>query len=70
MPKDQAERIKANPAIVVENAKTLRVSYLQFDVHGASGQKFFTDKRVRQARRACHRPRVASPRTWSARPRS
>ena len=49
VPKDQAERIKANPAIVVENAKTLRVSYLQFDVNGVSGQKFFTDKRVRQA---------------------
>jgi len=49
VPKDQAERIKANPAIVVENAKTLRVSYLQFDVHGASGQKLFADKRVRQA---------------------
>ena len=49
VPKDQAERIKANPAIVVENAKTLRVAYLAFDVQGASGQKFFTDKRVRQA---------------------
>jgi peptide/nickel transport system substrate-binding protein len=49
VPKDQAERIQANPAITVENAKTLRVSYLQFDAHGVSGQKFFTDKRVRQA---------------------
>jgi len=49
VPKDQAERIKANPAVVVENAKTLRVSYLEFDVNGVSGQKFFTDKRVRQA---------------------
>jgi peptide/nickel transport system substrate-binding protein len=49
VPKDQAERIKANPAIVVENAKTLRIAYLAFDVQGASGQKFFTDKRVRQA---------------------
>jgi peptide/nickel transport system substrate-binding protein len=49
VPKDQAERIKANPAVVVENAKTLRVSYLAFDATGASGQKFFTDKRVRQA---------------------
>ncbi len=49
VPKDQAERIKANPAITVENAKTLRVSYLQFDVQGVSGQKFFADKRVRQA---------------------
>jgi peptide/nickel transport system substrate-binding protein len=49
VPKDLAERLKANPALVVENAKTLRVSYLQFDAHGVSGQKFFTDKRVRQA---------------------
>jgi peptide/nickel transport system substrate-binding protein len=49
VPKDQAERIKANPAVVVENAKTLRVSYLQFDIQGVSGQKFFADKRVRQA---------------------
>ncbi|HET7155933.1 MAG TPA: ABC transporter substrate-binding protein [Hyphomicrobiaceae bacterium] len=49
VPKDQAERLQANPALVVENAKTLRVSYLQFDAHGVSGQKFFTDKRVRQA---------------------
>jgi peptide/nickel transport system substrate-binding protein len=49
VPKDQAERIQANPAVVVENAKTLRVSYLQFDAHGVSGQKLFTDKRVRVA---------------------
>jgi peptide/nickel transport system substrate-binding protein len=49
VPKDQAERIKPNPSVVVENAKTLRVSYLAFDVNGQSGQKFFTDKRVRQA---------------------
>ena len=49
VPKDQAERIQANPAIVVANAKTLRVAYLQFDATGVSGQKFFTDKRVRQA---------------------
>jgi peptide/nickel transport system substrate-binding protein len=49
VPKDQAERITANPSLVVENAKTLRVAYLQFDAHGISGQKFFTDKRVREA---------------------
>jgi peptide/nickel transport system substrate-binding protein len=49
VPKDQAERLQANPALVVENAKTLRVSYMQFDAHGISGQKFFTDKRVREA---------------------
>jgi peptide/nickel transport system substrate-binding protein len=49
VPKDQAERINANPNVAVENAKTLRVSYLQFDIHGVSGQKFFADKRVREA---------------------
>jgi peptide/nickel transport system substrate-binding protein len=49
VPKDQAERLTANPALVVQNAKTLRVSYLQMDVHGVSGQKFFSDKRIRQA---------------------
>jgi peptide/nickel transport system substrate-binding protein len=49
VPKDQAERLKANPALVVENAKTLRIAYLAFDVQGTSGQKFFADKRVRQA---------------------
>lgn len=49
VPKDQAERLRANPRIVVKNAKTLRVSYLQFDAHGVSGQKFFTDRRVRRA---------------------
>ena len=49
VPKDQAERLKANPALVIDNAKTLRFAYLQFDVRGTSGTKFFTDKRVRQA---------------------
>ena len=49
VPKDQAERLRTNPALVIENAKTLRVSYLQFDALGQSGQKFFADKRIRQA---------------------
>jgi peptide/nickel transport system substrate-binding protein len=49
VPKDQADRLKANPAIVVENAKTLRVAYLAMDVKGTSGAKFFGDRRVRQA---------------------
>ncbi|MEZ5908665.1 MAG: ABC transporter substrate-binding protein [Hyphomicrobiaceae bacterium] len=49
VPKEQAERMKANPRLTVENAKTLRVSYLQFDVKGVSPQKFFMDKRIRQA---------------------
>lgn len=49
MPKDVAERMSAAPNLKVETAKTLRIGYLQFDVTGQSGQKFFTDKRVRQA---------------------
>ncbi len=49
VPKDQSERLKENPAVTVENAKTMRVSYMAFDVDGSSGQKFFTDKRVRMA---------------------
>lgn len=49
VPKDQAERVKGAPNLVVENAKTLRISYLTFDARGVSGQKFFADKRVRQA---------------------
>jgi peptide/nickel transport system substrate-binding protein len=49
LPKDQADRMKSTPNLVVENAKTLRLAYLSFDAKGAAGQKFFTDKRVRQA---------------------
>lgn len=49
VPKDQAERLKAAPNVVVENAKTMRISYISFDVKGTSAQKFFSDKRVRQA---------------------
>ena len=49
VPKDLAERVKSNPGIVVENAKTLRVAYLAFDVHGTSEAKQFADRRVRQA---------------------
>lgn len=49
VPKDQAERLKTAPNLVVENAKTLRFSYIAFDVRGTSGQKAFMDKRVRQA---------------------
>ena len=67
VPKDQAERIKANPAIVVENAKTLRVSYLQFDVHGRVGPEVLHRQARAPGRGARHRPRGASPRTWSAR---
>ena len=56
VPKDQAERIKANPNVEVENAKTLRVSYLQFDMHGVVGPEALR----RQARARGHRPRHRS----------
>ena len=49
VPKDQAERVKVAPNLVVDNAKTLRFSYLTFDVRGATSDKRFADKRVRQA---------------------
>ncbi len=49
VPKDQAERLTSAPTLVVENAKTLRFSYIAFDVKGVSHQKMFADKRVRQA---------------------
>ncbi len=49
VPKDQAEKMAEAPGVTVENAKTMRVSYIQFDVNGGSGQKFFMDKKVRQA---------------------
>ena len=49
VPKDQAERLAAAPNLTVENAKTLRISFIAFDVTGRSGNKLFTDKRVRQA---------------------
>ncbi len=49
VPKDQAERLSAHPNTIVENAKTLRISFIGFDVPGRSGVKHFTDKRVRQA---------------------
>lgn len=49
VPKDQAERVKVAPNLVVENAKTMRFSYLAFDVKGITPDKRFMDKRVRQA---------------------
>jgi peptide/nickel transport system substrate-binding protein len=49
VPKDIVDRIRSNPAIVVENGRTLRVGYLAFDVRGTSDAKQFTDRRVRQA---------------------
>jgi len=48
VPKDQAQRLKGRGPNVV-SAKTLRVSYMAFDVDGDSGQDFFTKKKVREA---------------------
>jgi peptide/nickel transport system substrate-binding protein len=47
VPKDQAEKLSG--AVQVVNAPTMRVSYIQFDVNGKSGQDFFTKKKVREA---------------------
>jgi peptide/nickel transport system substrate-binding protein len=49
VPKEQAERMEATGTVTVENAKTMRISYLAFDVDGSSGQEFFKDQRVRAA---------------------
>jgi peptide/nickel transport system substrate-binding protein len=47
VPRDQAERLAEQVQVV--NAPTMRVSYIQFDVNGKSGQDFFTKKKVREA---------------------
>jgi len=49
VPKDQAERLETAGPVDVANAKTMRISYLTFDVAGRSDVDYFTDKRVRQA---------------------
>ena len=49
VPKDQAERLADQGAVTVENAKTMRISYLAFDVDGSSNTKVFMDKKVRMA---------------------
>ena len=49
VPKDQAEKLGERGGTTVTNAKTMRISYIAFDVDGDSGEKAFTDKRVREA---------------------
>ncbi len=49
VPKDQAEKMADTGQVTVENAKTMRVSYIAFDVRGRSKTKYFMDKRVREA---------------------
>lgn len=49
VPKDQAERLKQSGQVTVVNEKTMRISYIAFDVDGSSNNKAFKDVRVRQA---------------------
>ncbi|MEC9151914.1 MAG: ABC transporter substrate-binding protein [Pseudomonadota bacterium] len=49
VPKDKAEELKGMGAVQVINAPTMRVSYLQFDTLGKSGDTPFKKLKVRQA---------------------
>lgn len=49
VPPELATKVKGNPNVVVDNAKTMRFAYLAFDVRGTSANKVFMDKRVREA---------------------
>lgn len=49
VPKEQALRLEESGQVQVVNEKTLRISYLAFDVDGSSGQDYFTDQKVRAA---------------------
>lgn len=49
VPKDQAEKLAESGQVTVENAKTMRVSYMAFDVDGTSDTKAFTKQKVREA---------------------
>ncbi|WP_420391754.1 ABC transporter substrate-binding protein [Acuticoccus sp.] len=49
VPKEQAERLEQSGQVTVENAKTMRISYLHLDATGTSNTEALTDKRVRQA---------------------
>ena len=49
VPKDQAEKLKDSGRATVTNAKTMRVSYIAFDVDGGSGNPAFKNKKVREA---------------------
>lgn len=61
VPKEQATRLEETGQVTVANEKTLRISYMAFDVDGDSGQNFFTDRRVRQAvSHAINREAIAS----------
>lgn len=45
VPKDQAEKLKDSGRATVTNAKTMRISYIAFDVDGDSGDTAFKNKK-------------------------
>jgi peptide/nickel transport system substrate-binding protein len=47
--RDLADSFKGNPDFVLHVEESVSYNFLQFDVHGRSGNKTFTDKRVREA---------------------
>lgn len=49
VPKDKAEELQGMGVVQVVNAPTMRISYLQFDTIGQSGDTPFTKLKVRQA---------------------
>ncbi len=49
VPKDKAEALKGMNAVQVVNEATMRISYLQFDTMGKSGDTPFSKLKVRQA---------------------
>lgn len=59
VPKDQAEQLEGMGPVTVKNAKTMRISYMAFDVDGDSTSKHFSDKKVREAvAHAINRPSI------------
>ena len=56
VPKEQALRLEESGRVTVANEKTLRISYMAFDVDGDSGQEFFTDQKVPRCGGPCDQP--------------
>lgn len=49
IPQEQALRLEETGQVTVANEKTMRISYIAFDVDGSSNTDVFTNKKVRQA---------------------
>lgn len=61
VPKEQALRLEESGQVTVANEKTMRISYIAFDVDGSSNTDVFTNKKVRQAfSHAVNREAIAS----------